>query len=29
MPSLLDQVVAYCGMEVRDDDVDQILLCRH
>jgi DNA polymerase III subunit gamma/tau len=23
--SLLDQVVAYCGMEVRDEDVDQIL----
>jgi DNA polymerase-3 subunit gamma/tau len=23
--SLLDQVVAYCGMEVRDGDVDQIL----
>jgi DNA polymerase III subunit gamma/tau len=23
--SLLDQVVAYCGMEVRDEDVDQLL----
>lgn len=23
--SLLDQVVSYCGMEVRDEDVDQIL----
>ena len=23
--SLLDQVVAYCGMEVRDEDVDQIM----
>lgn len=23
--SLLDQVVAYCGMDVRDEDVDQIL----
>jgi len=23
--SLLDQVIAYCGMEVRDEDVDQIL----
>jgi DNA polymerase-3 subunit gamma/tau len=23
--SLLDQVVAYCGLEVRDEDVDQIL----
>jgi DNA polymerase-3 subunit gamma/tau len=23
--SLLDQVVAYCGMEVRDEDVDQML----